>query len=57
MLIEVDPRQSSLSRFLYNQKLTMIKNPIKNVLVTLMVGFIVNLFPMTSFIIIYEKVS
>jgi hypothetical protein len=46
-----------LRLYLYAAKLSVILNPVKNVTLTLFVGFLVNVFPMVSFVLVYEKVS
>ena len=48
---------SSLRKFLFKLKRTLILDPVKNFMFTLTMGFLSNVFVMISLIIVYERVS
>jgi len=49
--------KSSFRKYLYNVKVSLILDPVINFTLTVFVGFLVNLFPMISLVLIYWKVS
>ncbi len=48
---------SSMRKFLFRLKRTLILDPVKNFIFTLTMGFLSNVFVMISLIIVYERVS
>ena len=49
--------KSSFRKYLYNVKVSLFLDPVINFTLTVFVGFLVNLFPMISLVLIYWKVS
>jgi len=48
---------SSIRKFFFRLKRTLILDPVKNFMFTLTMGFLSNVFVMISLIIVYERVS
>jgi hypothetical protein len=48
---------SSVRKFLFKLKRTLILDPVKNFMFTITMGFLSNVFVMISLIIVYERVS